>query len=396
MAAENQYGFFRDIQLDDHGRMLVDNSTISSVGNTSTTPITSGDTFTGATEFNSEQDVMVVLATDVNGTLYIEFSTDGINWDTSLRFYYNTSRINPPHILTKGPRYFRVRFENTTTDNQTYFRLNTYYGSFSQLTSPINGTLAENYDATVVRPTDYKSEVGMGKRQGRAIWNKFGYNLDSDIGTEVVASWGGTFTPLTTATTISIVSTSANDVTGGTGTNTVVVYGIDADRNEVIEVINMNGLTPVVTTSTWLGINRVAMYLCGSGKVNAGTIEVDAVSDSSVMAQMPLVGGVTQQCIFHIPANHTFLAESLWINVLNRGKNAELTVTLWVYSAVSNGKQAVFHVDIDTSKITGPLDLEPNLPFPITEKSVMWLECTTDTNDVTVNARFSGILERNK
>ena len=367
---------------------------ILSQGDASIDSINAGDTFVGTGELNNYPSVMVQLATDQNGTLYIEFSQDGSNWDTSLSFQYDTTRINPPHIFEKGQRYFRVRFTNTSATNQTYFRLNTTYGSFNKLTAPINGLLAENYDATVVRPTDYKSEVAMGKRQGRVLWNKFGYNNDIDIGTEVIASWGGTFTPLTTATTLIITSSSANDTNGGTGCNSIVVYGIDENRDEKIEVVTLNGTTPVVTASTWLGINRIAMFLCGSGKVNAGEIDILATVGGSVMAQMPIGGGVSQQCIFHIPRNHNFLTEFLMLNVLNRGKNAELTVKLWVYSAVNNGNQEVFKVDIDTSVTNEPLQLNPNLPFPISEKSVMWLEATSDTANVIVNARFSGILER--
>lgn len=248
---------------------------------------------------------------------------------------------------------------------------------------------------TEVATIDYNTEVALGKIPGAELWNKFGYNQDIDIGTEVIASWGGTFTPLTTATTLTMSSTSADDDDGGTGCNSIVIYGIDENRNSAIEVLTLNGTTPVVTTSTWLGINRVAMFLCGSGKVNAGLIGVLAVTGGSTMAVMPAGGGVTQQCIFHVPAGYSFLAEWLLINVLNRAKNAELTIKMWVYSAVSNGNQEVFSLDIDTQNTTGEIELNPNLPFPISEKTVIWLECTSDTNDITVNARFSGILQLN-
>ncbi len=367
---------------------------ITSTVNSSTAVLDSTATFTGTGEQNSLPDVMVQVKTDLEGVLYCEFSSDGTNWDTSLSFNYNPNRINPPHIFVKGSRYFRVRFVNSETSTQSYLRLYTYYGAFQKLTAPINGTLSENYDAIVTRPTDYKSEVANGKRQGRTLWNKFGYNNDVDTGTEVIASWGGTFIPLTTATTLTIASTSVNDTSGGTGCNSIVVYGIDANRDEQIEVITMNGTTNVVTASTWLGINRVAMFLCGSGKVNDGTINVTATTGGSTMAQMPLNGGVTQQCIFHIPRNYTFNAEWLWINVINKSKNAELTIKFWVYSEINNGNQEVFKVDIDTAASTEPIEANPSLPFPISESSVCWLECTSDTNNIIVNARFSGILER--
>ena len=218
--------------------------------------------------------------------------------------------------------------------------------------NPIN-TGDNTFETSVSESLDSIEAAVGGDTTG--LWNKFGYNQDVDTAApEVIASWGGSFTPLTVATTISFVSTSTDDDDGGTGTNSIVIYGIDSTRTEVIEVLTMDGTTPVVTTSTWLGINRVAMFLCGTGQVNAGTITATAVTGGSTMAQMPAGGGVTQQCIFHVPANKQFITEWLWINVLNRAKNAEVTVRFWVWSAISNGKQEVFKIDIDTQ----------NSPFP--------------------------------
>ena len=236
-------------------------------------------------------------------------------------------------------------------------------------------------------------DVALGRTSSTALWNKFGYNADVDVGTEVIASWGGSFTPLLTATTIRIASTDVNDVVAGTGCQIIVVYGINASREEAIEVFNMNGTTNVDSTSTWLGINRVVMYLCGTGMINAGTINVTELSGGggSTMAQMPAGGGVTQQCIFHIPVNHTYVAEWIRINLVNNNKNAALTIKMWVYSAISNGKQEVFREQIDTL-ITNDIVVSPALPFPVTESTVMWLECTSDKADVSINARFSGVL----
>ena len=257
--------------------------------------------------------------------------------------------------------------------------------------NPIN-TGDNSFETSVSESLDSIEAAVGGDTTG--LWNKFGYNNDVDLAApEVIASWGGSFTPLTVATTLTMSSSSADDTDGGTGCNSIVIYGIDANRVEQIEVITLDGVTPVITTSTWLGINRVAMFLCGSGQVNAGLIGVFAVTGGSTMAQMPVGGGVTQQCIFHVPANKQFITEWLWINVLNRAKNAEVTVRFWVWSAISNGKQEVFKIDIDTANSNGDHDINPNLPFPITASTVVWLEATTDTNDITVNARFSGVLK---
>ncbi len=366
--------------------------TAISTDNSTSTLLTDGSNFTGAWEdLTAYNSIVVSVSTDQNGYYEVQFSPDGANTDSTLTRYYRTTQINVPHRFTIARMYARIRFFNDSGSDQTYLRLQTLYGEKGDLNAPLDSTLAQDFDATAVRPTDYNTEVALGLRQGHTLWNKFGYNQDVDDGTEVVASWGGTFTPLTTATTLTIASTSTADDDGGTGTNSIVVYGIDANRDAVIEVVTMNGTTDVVTTSTWLGINRVAMFLCGSGQVNAGTINITATTGGSQMAQLPLGGGVTQQCIFHVPRGDTFIMEWLRINVLNRAKDAELTIKMWVYSAVSNGKQEVYSIDIDT-KETNDVDESPHLPFPVTEQSVIWLEATSDKDNVIVNGRFSGIL----
>ena len=322
-----------------------------SVSNSTTTLLTNGSVFTGGwEEVSNYNSVIVATKTDQNGTFSVQFSPDGVNQDSTLTRYYRTDQIEAPHRFTITRSYCRVVFTNDSGSDQTYLRLQTTFGTKADLNAPLDSTLSQDFDAIAVRPSDYKYEVAGGLRQGSTIWNKFGYNDDIDIGTEVIASWGGTFTPLTTATTLIISSGSVNDTSGGTGCNSIVVYGVDANRDEQIEVITMNGTTSVVTVSTWLGINRVAMFLCGTSQGNEGEINIIATTGGSTMAQMPLGGGVTQQCIFHIPAKHQFNAKPLWVNVLNKGKNAELLVKMWVYSPVNNGKQEVFRMEIDTQQ----------------------------------------------
>jgi hypothetical protein len=48
---------------------------------------------------------------------------------------------------------------------------------------------------------------------------------------------------------------------------------------------------------------------------------------------------------------------------------------------------------MDTS-VNNTIDLSPQLPFPIGESSVVWMEATTDKADTIIKGRFSGILVR--
>ena len=394
--------FDSDSELMSHLDIVLGDSSESAGGiisdnNSTTTLLTASSVFTGEwVDVAAYSSVVIAVSTDQNGTFLVQFSPDGVNIDSTLTRYYRTNQIEPPHRFTVTRKYCRVVFTNTSASDQTYIRLQTIFGDKSDLNAPCDSTLSQDFDAIVVRPSDFHTEVALGRRQGSTTWNKFGYNQDIDVGTEVIASFGGSFTPLTIATTLIIASSSTNDDDGGTGTNSIVVYGIDANRDSVIEVISLNGTTTVVTTSTWLGINRVAMFLCGSSQINEGNINIIATTGGSTMAVMVANQGVTQQCIFHVPRGHQFLAEWLRINTLKQGggNDPKVTVKFWIYSAQSNGKQEVYKVDIDTS-ITNDVVESPPIPFTITEQTVCWMEATTDKANTIVNARFSGELVRN-
>lgn len=373
---------------------IIANQTINTVStaNGTTSLLAAGATYTGTWEDVSRHPSMVLaVKTDQNGTYTIQFSPDGVNVDATITRYYRTNQIEVPHRFTVTRQYARVTFTNTSAVDQTYLRFQVLLCAQTDLNTPLDSTMSQDFDAIAVRPTDYKHEVALGRRQGATLWNKFGYNADIDIGTEVIASWGGTFTPMTTARTLSVVSTDADDngVTPDTGANSVIIYGIDANREAQTVVVTLNGTTPVVTTETWLGVNRMAIYVSGTSKVNEGTITATATTDLTIQAQIPIGEGTSQQCIFFIQEGHQALAEWLTVTSLKQsGASPVVTVKAWVYSAISGSKYEVARISLDTA-VENHVDLKPPVPFPITESSVFWLEGTTNKADTVVNARFS-------
>jgi len=379
------------IDLDDYlfslpsgGIVSPENSSYDALGATGDTSNFVGDWV----EADQYPSIVVAVATDQPGIYYIEFSPDGVYADSTLTRYYRVGQINIPHRFTITRKFVRVRFINSG-DAQTYFRLQTILGAQTDLNAPIDSVLAKDFDALCTRPTDYRLEIALGRRQGATLWNKFGYNEDIDTGTEVLASWGGTFTPLLTATTLSIVSTDATDDIAGTGAQKLVIIGVDENRNAQTEIIDMDGLTPVVTTSQWLGINRMTIFLAGTDIMNNGTITATAVTDASIQAQIPAENGVTQQCIFFTADKHQALADWLFINTLRQAAaNPKITAVGWVYSAVSNARYEVFNVGVDTA-VDNTLTLSPSQAFVIGESSVFWIEITTDKANTIANGRFS-------
>lgn len=261
----------------------------------------------------------------------------------------------------------------------------------SSIKESVDGIIGLNKNTVIARATDYKNEVALGKWGNRQTWNKWGYNPDIDTATETVWSVGGTFTPLTTASTLQIVSTSAQDAPDpATGARSIIIYGIDENREEQIEVVQMDGLATVTTTTTWLGINRMSIYLSGSGGVNAGTITATATTGGSIQGQIPVGTGTTQQAIFFTEVGKTALMSWLLLNIVkdSGGASSKTTIKLWVRSFVSGSKYEVFRHIID-SGVENSIELRPAEPFVVGERSVIYVEATTTANNVAVSARFS-------
>lgn len=374
------------------GGLILTNGKVSAE-NSSTTPLNSAAVFTGSwVDVTGYQSVVVAVTTDQNGTFTIQFSPDGTNADSTLTRYYRTSQIEAPHRFTVTRRYMRVTFTNTSASNQTYFRLQTMLGGQGDLNAPQDSNLAQDFDAIVVRPTDYKYEVALGRRQGHTLWNKFGYNADIDIGTETIWAYGGTYARMTAADTLNVVSSSANDdgSPAGTGAQSVIIYGLDANYAYQTEVVTLNGTGSVTTSSSWTGVNRVAVYLAGSLGYNDGNITVTRTTGGSVQAYVPAQEGTTQQCIFFVQDNHQVLMDWLYVTLVKNagGTQPKVTIKCFVTSLVSGARYEVFR-DYLNGSVENHTELRPAQPFVVGERSMIEFQATTDVDNTEVSLRFS-------
>ena len=101
---------------------------------------------------------------------------------------------------------------------------------------------------------DYAMLSALGYIRGVTSFRKFGRNNDIDTSTVPEEIWNGgglRYYP-STAAALNVVSTNANDTAAGTGARTVRVTGLDANWNEISEIVTLNGLTPVQTVNSYL------------------------------------------------------------------------------------------------------------------------------------------------
>lgn len=322
---------------------------IVSTLNSTTTPLASGATFTGTGELNDWPDVMISISTDQNGTYYLDFSTDGTNWDSTLTYKYEIGYINPPHVLVKGYRYFRVRFTNTSSSAQSYLRLQTAYGKFDQLRSTLNSNIAQNYDAVAVRTLDTTDAVVEGKFQGRVIVQVFGRNPDVD-GPEDIWSGGGDYTGFPTLGTPETLTFTSSAGASDAG---LVLYieGLDGDYNRITESVTLNGSGIGVTTQTFWRVNMCMVTTPTSGQVtNVGDITGTHTTTTANVFCVILAGqGLDQSAVYTIPAGWTGYIKQ-WSSAIQDANTNSAIIAGW--ERPYNGAELIVRTtSINTSSV---------------------------------------------
>lgn len=302
--------------------------------NSTSTPLASGGSFIGPAELmDSRPGVLTSVLSDRDGTLYMEFSPDGTNWDSSLSFNV-IANTNEVHRFTTSKKYYRTRFLNSSTQDQTFIRLQTSYGPHQLLTSALNTAVQQDADAIVVKAITEELAVVQGLFQNVSIVNKFGTNSDVDTGSVPEDVWegGGVYTgfPDTACETMTITSSSASDAAAGTGARTVRVTGLDCSYNQYSETVTLNGVGNVTTTGSFRRAHTASVQSAGSGGVNAGVITFKhSISTSNIFLSMVVGRNQTNCGAYTVPAGYTAYMRSFSISINQGTATASATGYIW-------------------------------------------------------------------
>lgn len=309
------------------------NGGIQSDGNTTTTPLTGGATFTGTAEQNSFPDVMCSCYSDTAGTLYFDFSVDGTNWRTfPTGGFAVAAGIHEFHTAVKGPRYFRARFVNGSSA-QSAFQLYTYFGQYRQPSAPLNQPLGLDSDAILVRPTYPWLDIGRGLVSGMQVVKKFGRGT---VGT--------TFTPIslgaiyrtpqsTSATTLRIkAGGDADDTAAGDGAREITLQGLDENFDEVTETLATNGASASSATTTtftrlyrmWVSASGTYATAATGSHVGAITVENSAgTEDWATLGATTFPKGQSEIGAFSVPRGYTAYVFRTDV-IIDSGKTADV------------------------------------------------------------------------
>lgn len=197
--------------------------------------------------------------------------------------------------------------------------------------------------------SNFYLDVAEGKIPSLSIVSKFGIN--KAIGTTEEDIWapGGLLTYLTTAATVEVVSSDANDTAAGTGAREVTVFGLDENWNEASETIATAGTSASsATTTTFIRVYRVTVSEIGAyGGTNAGNLIVRVSGGGSTQGYILADKGQSQGVHYTIPRGHKAYiiamhatidtSKSVSFNIYKRGRANDISAPFSSWGVLFEG-----------------------------------------------------------
>lgn len=160
---------------------------------------------------------------------------------------------------------------------------------------------------------NFQLEVSKGKIEKHSRFNGYGERQNIAVVTNGEDVWQDSASSIpipnqTTGESLSIVSSSANDISGGTGVRTLHIHYLDVNWTKQEEEITMNGLTPVnLSIVNVKYIQEMHSTTIGSNGVAVGDVIVYKTGSPTVIYKIIKAGGnYSLSSDRMIPANHSY------------------------------------------------------------------------------------------
>ena len=248
-----------------------------------------------------------------------------------------------------------------------------------------NGIVSSITRGGATEPFDL--QVARGQILGHSILSLFGYQ--SSVTTTSIPIWenASTYTYITSASTLTMVSTSASDDTSAK----ILINGLDSSFNPISETLALNGTTGVTTVNSYFRVNSLLMTSPGTGQItNVGTITLK--QSSNVVAQINIGVSKSQSTIYTVPAGYSFFLDLAEVNTSNSYTGSTIiTYKVQAINNVTGVKLTVLQqpfVSIYTASRSSD-------PFIYTEKTDIQWQLSASTGTVAAGVIISGKLIQN-
>lgn len=239
----------------------------------------------------------------------------------------------------------------------------------------------------------YEVDIARGNITGAESYGAYGERTTTGAETNILWPDGTYALPPASGVQPSLVSTSANDSSAGTGIRTVDVHYLDTELAEQTETVTMNGTTPVVMVATDVRfITCLHMNTYGSGKSSAGVISC------SVGAQVysQIVAGAVRcsSSVRMVPAGKRLMVTGMYGGSVS-GTAAASTKFYFVTSSFEGhdySADSVFFPIGAAAFQDGSGGMRFNPPIPFEEGAAVGMSFVTDKAATIVGSWF-GYLE---
>lgn len=243
---------------------------------------------------------------------------------------------------------------------------------------------------------NFRHDAVAGQVPGKNIVRIFGVN--ESIGTEQETVSGGpsvSYPWQGAAVALEAVSTSSVDNPAGIGAHTVLVESLDANFNQVFTLLDLDGLTPVPIAGTHRRVNLTVVRGVGEyAGTNAGEVSVQVSGGGDVLSTIPAGCGRSSDFAYSVPAGKRLMITQV---IVDPKANKEALVNYWVrqqadVSAPPFGAKALVYRQqglIGGHPVVTPLDL----PFPLPEKSDVWIDGSFQQGTGSIICNANAILE---
>lgn len=227
------------------------------------------------------------------------------------------------------------------------------------------------------KPTDFIFSVAKGDIPGYSIIHKFGRNSDVDTGSrDIIWDGGGSsYNWPTSACVLSLQSTSASDSSGSSGAQTVKLFGLDSNFDEIDEVVTLDGTSGVNSACNYSRIYRMTITAAGSTGHNHG--KISACGNSLGLAYISPSNNQTLMAIYTIPNNCTGYLFGWYATTCKSSRGANMFFFVRPPNEVFQLKE---FVSLFTTGNSHWNNIFP-LPLSYNEKTDIYISaCVTDNN----------------
>jgi hypothetical protein len=231
-------------------------------------------------------------------------------------------------------------------------------------------------------------QVSRGQISGHSTLSLFGYQ--SAVGNTKVPVWENAtaYTYITSASTLTLVSTSASDDTVAK----ILISGLDASFNPISETLALNGTSGVTTVNSYFRVNSLLMTTPGTSQTtNVGTITLK--QSSNVIAQINIGIGKSQMAIYTVPAGYSFYLDLAEVNTSNSYTSSNIiTYSVQAINNATGVKLSVLQQPFVSIYVANrSFD-----PFLYSEKTdIQWQLVTSTATTVSAGVILAGKLIKN-